>query len=314
MDLSQSRFLCKVVIFHLHACGREHMLPPDAFHFPGVDQDAVEVWSITTPDGGAGAAAWMDQVGQPWGRNGDMVVAKYEWRLGLGVISKMKRLELLIGDNSFDVCLSFGSWPFYSDEDSRWGQQYGVAAWQWSSDWMRLMHAQCTSNAPPSHSHDTMHEQTIPTTCTHNHRHHAIHSTHLRNSTPFGKHIHPLNSECCLPCLKAQNTGSRGFSHWFTGWGFTSQVQLHKVQEVVQIYQAFLRNIRVSRESWFGPGVDLRFLEKFSKRFLETTNNFETKEMWRGASICQSSNTTSTQACFSEVPQEELPFTFLAMF
>ena len=148
------------------------------------------------------------------------------------------------------------------------------------------MHAQCTSNAPPSHSHDTMHEQTIPTTCTHNHRHHAIHSTHLRNSTPFGKHIHPLNSECCLPCLKAQKTGSRGFRHWFTdvrihhhGCPFrVPQVQLHKVQEVVQIYQAFLRNIRVSRESSFGPGVHLRFLEKFSKRFGETTKNLKQRK------------------------------------
>ena len=56
------------------------------------------------------------------------------------------------------------------------------------------------------------------------------------------------------------------------------QVQRHKVQEVVQIYQAFLRNILVSRASSFGPGVNLRFLEKFSKRFLKPLNNLEQRK------------------------------------
>ena len=86
-----------------------------------------------------------------------------------------------------------------------------------------------------------------------------------------------------MPCLKAQNTGSRGFRKMHRREDSPCshrcpQVQRHKVQEVVQIYQAFLRNILVSRASSFGPGVNLRFLEKFSKRFLKPLNNLEQRK------------------------------------
>lgn len=279
------------------------------FHVPGVDQDAVEVWSITTPDGGAGAAAWMDQVGQPWGRNGDMVVGKV-WMTSW---SHTQDEAFGVADWWQSIWCLFLIWLLAVW--FRWRQQMKTAAWLNALN-ARAMHQQCTTKPEPWHNAWADHTNHM---YTQNHRHHAIHSTHLRNSTPFGNtSILWTRSVAC----HAWRPKTRG--PWDSGIDSPGedspcshrcpQVQRHKVQEVVQIYQAFLRNIRVSRESWFGPGVNLRFWEKFSKRFLKPPNNLETKEMWRGASICQSSNTTSTQACFSEVPQEELPFTFLAMF
>ena len=182
------------------------------------------------------------------------------------------------------------------------------------------MHAQCTSNAPPSQSHDTMHEQTIPITCTHKTTDTMPYIQ--RNFLKFNAIwlTHPSSELGVLPC-HAWRPKTRGPGDS----GRCTDVRIHHV--VIGVPRCSVTRCRRSSKStrhFFGiyscPGrahlgqvSTSGFWRSFPKDF-ETTKQFGTKEMWRGASICQSSNTTSTQACFSEVPQEELPFTFLAMF
>lgn len=128
------------------------------------------------------------------------------------------------------------------------------------------MHQQCTTKPEPWHNAWSDHTNHM---YTQNHRHHAIHSTqffeiqrHLVNTS-----IIWTRSVACH-AWRPKTWGPGGFRHLIHRVRIhhhrwcpfrVPQVQLHKVQEVVQIYQAFLRNIRVSRESSFGPGVNLSF-------------------------------------------------------
>ena len=117
------------------------------------------------------------------------------------------------------------------------------------------MHEQCTS-------HDTMHEQTIPTTCTHKT---TDTMPYIQRNWEIQRHLgtHPSSELGVLLAMPEGPHRGQGIQRGFTMVSVMgAQVQLHKVQEVVQIYQAFLRNILVSRESSFGPGGNLSLADR----------------------------------------------------